>query len=198
MLFTIHGVCRGRHCKKWFAPINPFILRDSCAWMIFAPFYRWGYWGCFTVNGRDELYSLVSEIPKPRFSPLDRGIKSGGAQKESLWCCYFSTFISFLRREVSASQRLAPLGWCWSWLLLQGSHGLADESQVTLSDRGENTVELTGQGRTSPVPPGWWWGMGRDVDSCIFPQDWQRAWALLAQGWLMDSRSWRWSTGCLR
>ena len=56
---------------------------------------------------------------------------------------YFSTFISFLRREVSASQRLAPSGWCWSWLLLHGSRGLADESQVTLSDRGENTVELT-------------------------------------------------------
>ena len=24
--------------------------------------------------------------------------------------------------------------------------------------------------------------MGRDVDSSIFPQDWQRAWALLAEG----------------
>lgn len=86
---------------------------------------------------------MVSETPKPRFSLLDRGMDSGGAQEESLWCYYFSTFISFLRREVSASQRLAPLGWCWSWLLLHGSRGPADESQLTLSDRGENTVELT-------------------------------------------------------
>ena len=78
-------------------------------------------------------------------------MNSGGAQEESLWCYYFNTRFSFLRREVSVSQRL---GWCWSWLLLQGSSGLADESQVTLSDRGENTVELTGQGRTSPVSPG--------------------------------------------
>lgn len=185
------GVCTAKNDLHLSVPLSS---RDSCAWMILAPFYRWGYWGCFTVNGRDEIYPLVSEMPKPRFSPLDRGMNSGGAQEESLWCYYFNTRFSFLRREVSVSQRL---GWCWSWLLLQGSSGLADESQVTLSDRGENTVELTGQGRTSPVSPGWW-GMGRDVDRSIFPQDWQRAWALLAEGWLMDSRSWRCSTWYLQ
>ena len=63
-------------------------------------------------------------------------------------------FFYFFRREVSVGQRLAPSGWCWTWLWLQGSGGLADESQATLSDRGENTVELTGQGRTLPAPPG--------------------------------------------
>ena len=174
----------------------PLSSRDSCAWMILAPFYRWGYWGCFTVNGRDEIYALVSETPKPRFFPLDSYELRWSLGGEPL-VLLLQHFFYFFRREVSVGQRLAPSGWCWTWLWLQGSGGLADESQATLSDRGENTVELTGQGRTLPAPPEWWWGMGRDVDSSVFPQDWQPAWVLLALGWCLDSRSWRWSTGHL-
>lgn len=111
-------------------------------------YYRWDV-GLAAVNGRDEIYPLVCEMPKPRFSPLDRGMNSGGAQEESLWCYYFNTCFLFSegRLVLVRDWAGAGVGCCFrevAWLM----------SQVTLSDRGENTVELTGQGRTSPVPPG--------------------------------------------